>query len=150
MFKKTVCPVCGAQWNEGTYDKCPNCGWVVGTETIKNEEHNESVKESEKTIKDKPNEREDDTFEVNPRAENIADRVAGIILVLGWIIGIILVLLGIFAAGDGEIVSLFISLGGVIYILLSYVIWAFIKMLVNMSRNLFNIKDILKQAKSRE
>lgn len=33
MFKKTTCPECGAMWNEGVYDACPNCGWVVGADT---------------------------------------------------------------------------------------------------------------------
>lgn len=33
MFKKTICPECGAMWNEGVYDACPNCGWVVGADT---------------------------------------------------------------------------------------------------------------------
>lgn len=33
MFKKTICPECGAMWNEGVYDVCPNCGWVVGADT---------------------------------------------------------------------------------------------------------------------
>lgn len=141
MFKKTTCPVCGAQWNEGVYDKCPSCGWIVGTEAPKNETHNP---ESAKPRMNEPNRNAKDLFEVNPRAESIADSVAGIILVLGWIVGIVIILFSIFAVvEDGETMYIFLSFAGIVYILLSYILWAFVKMFVNMSRNLFNIKSAL-------
>lgn len=55
MFKKTTCPECGAMWNEGVYDACPNCGWVVGADTPlkRAREEAERIEQEEKKRKEK-------------------------------------------------------------------------------------------------
>ena len=147
MFKKTTCPECGARWNEGVYDKCPNCGWVVGTEPT-----HKSIKESEKTPDEqKPTEisKPDNKYDVNPSAEQIVNMILKVWLVLGWVVSIV------FAVGicgylmedvfDNVILSLVVGLiAGAINLLVVYLIWALGKLFVNISQNLFILNEKIK------
>lgn len=147
MFNKTTCPECGAQWNEGVYDKCPNCGWIVGTEPAHNE-----IKEGEKKIDEKkPIEigKSDIKYAVNPLAEKILDRILNVWLIVGWVVSIVSVVLLSAYLSEEAFDSLFLSflvglIAGAVNLLVVYFIWALGKLYVNISQNLFILNEKIK------
>ena len=84
-------------------------------------------------------------FLVNPSAESVLNSVAGVILVFGWVLAIIGVGVGIYAAKEEGVFLYAIAgvIGGALIIFSSYIIWAQFKVIVNMSRSLYNINDAL-------
>lgn len=89
-------------------------------------------------------------YEVNPTAENTVNTVAGILLIIG-IIGAFAGLvggLGMFSDNETAAGWGFIS-GGVMVFLIGLLEWAFLKVFVNISRNLYNINDVLQEIKNK-
>ena len=83
-------------------------------------------------------------YPVNPLAENILDSVLKIFLILGWILAIVCVAIGVASAiFDEDGLWLLICLGAPIILLLFYFVWARIKVIINISRNLFAIRNQL-------
>ena len=84
-------------------------------------------------------------YSVNPKAESILDGIATTVLIIGWLIAIAGAFVGIMAAYEEEVVGYAVLgvLGGALILLIFYVIWARLKVIVNMSRNLFNIHEAL-------
>ncbi len=81
-------------------------------------------------------------YDVNPAAENAVNTVARVILVLGIIIGFVLFLGGLGYIGKNEpIIVCGMMLAAMIVVILAIVLWAFLKVLVNISRNLYNINS---------
>lgn len=82
---------------------------------------------------------------VNPSAESILSSVAGVILAFGWVLAIIGIAVGIFAAKEEGVIIYAIAgvVGGAIILFSFYVLWAQLKVIVNMSRSLYNINDAL-------
>lgn len=89
-------------------------------------------------------------YSVNPNAENVLNGVAATILVIGWIFAIAGIVVGIAAAvQQGEwIYALAGVLGGGFILLLFYIIWAELKVIINISRSLYNIQDDLENLKA--
>lgn len=84
----------------------------------------------------------DDFFEVNPAAESVSSAVAKVVLVVCIIAAFILLIAGFIGLEDG---------GGIMLIGISVVCtvtgvvsWAFLKMIVNISRSLYNINNALR------
>ena len=88
-------------------------------------------------------------YSVNPKAEGILDGIATTVLIIGWVIAIIGAIVGIALAIEDEVAvyALLGVLGGALVLLIFYVIWARLKVLINMSRNLFNIHEELQNNK---
>ncbi len=89
-------------------------------------------------------------YSVNPNAENVLNGVAATILVIGWIFGIVGIIAGIAAAIDqGEwFYALAGFLGGGLILLTFYIVWAELKVIINISRSLYNINDELESLKA--
>lgn len=89
-----------------------------------------------------------DKYEVNPFAETFLDTVLKIYMVFGWILAIGSIAVSIFLAAEME--SYYIILLGVLaaalFLLTYYFIWAINKVVINMSRSLYNINENLKNA----
>ena len=81
-------------------------------------------------------------YAVNNNAERILDSVATSCLVFGWILGAIYIITGIVAAIEYEVGGGLVAAGivlGVAQIALGYLAWATLKVIVNISNNLYNI-----------
>lgn len=81
----------------------------------------------------------------NSSAETIINVLAALLLIAGVIGGFALIISGAnssggyYDAGPVEIVL------GIIVIFISVIQWAFVKIIINMSRNLFNINEFLRE-----
>ena len=89
-------------------------------------------------------------YSVNPNAENVLNGVAATILVIGWIFAVVGIIAGIAAAIDqGEwFYALAGFLGGGLILLMFYIVWAELKVIINISRSLYNIQDELESLKA--
>lgn len=90
-----------------------------------------------------------DMYEVNPFAEKYLNFFLTIHLIIGWVLAIISVISGIVlgCSSYSELSLLFIFAGifaGILIIYSTYSLWAVNKVVINMSRNLFNINERLK------
>lgn len=75
------------------------------------------------------------SHEVNPAAEKVVNSLANVILWIGCIIAAFMVIYGL-------------SVGVGIVIVVSVIVqWAFLRVVVNISRNLYNINEALRQRK---
>lgn len=84
-------------------------------------------------------------YEVNPTAENTVNTVASIILIVGIIIGVILLFGGFVMMGEaGAAAGWGVILTAVVTVIIGVVQWAFLKVLVNISRNLYNVNENIK------
>lgn len=91
-------------------------------------------------------------YSVNPGAERVANTVAQVVLWLFNIFGIITVIAGIAMAEEGgymEATGITSIIAGVILLIIGIIVWAGLKMFVNMSRNLYNINDVLHEIKNK-
>ena len=79
----------------------------------------------------------------NSAAETIVDILAVVLLIGGIIGGIALIAAGADMRYGGEP----LIIGGVATIVLALIQWAFLKVLCNISRNLFNINDFIRRSK---
>lgn len=92
-----------------------------------------------------------DYYSVNPLAEEILDR-----LIKGWlrywigfaiifgIVGVVFGIVQLFEGDHGGLIILGTLFVTVVIILLAYILWAINKVVINISRNLYNIKETLK------
>ncbi len=89
-------------------------------------------------------------YSVNPNAEYVLSGVATAILVIGWIFAIAGIIVGIVAAAEQGEWAYFLAgvLGGGLILLVFYIIWAELKVIINISRNLYNIQDELENLKA--
>lgn len=89
-------------------------------------------------------------YSVSPAAENTVNTVAGVLLVIGILGAVIGFFGGIIEFSDDEAAAgwAFIG-GGVIFFLAGLLEWAFLKVFVNISRNLYNINDVLHEIKNK-
>ena len=90
-----------------------------------------------------------DMYEVNPFAEKYLNFFLTIHLIIGWVLAIISVVCGIVlgTSSYSEFSLLFIFAGiiaGILILYSTYSLWAVNKVVINMSRNLFNINERLK------
>lgn len=88
-------------------------------------------------------------YPVNPGAENTINAVAAVLLIVGIIVCAGCVVGGlIVTAGLGDAKAWLIGVGVGLLILLSYLVqWAFVKVIVNISRNLYNINASIQAKK---
>ena len=114
------------------------------TEVSKNESSPEEKGETDtKTITDV-------AYSTDYKAEKIMNSLAELTRIAGWVIGvfhfIVAIVTAVLSDIDGGI--LFVLLGAIlcaIYVLLGYIFWAMLKVVVNMSNNLYNINQQLKK-----
>lgn len=111
-------------------------------ETIAEEEHTvarTAPRENRRTVRR-------DSFEVNPFAETLLDTMLKIVLTVGWILAIGSIIVSIFIAVDMEAYYIIILgvLAAAIILLTYYFVWAINKVVINMSRSLYNINERLK------
>lgn len=91
-----------------------------------------------------------DMYEVNPFAEKYLNFFLTIHLIIGWVLAIFSVVSGIVlgcSSSYSEFSLLFIFAGifaGILILYSTYSLWAVNKVVINMSRNLFNINERLK------
>ena len=89
-------------------------------------------------------------YAVSPTAENIVNGIAGFMLAIGLIALLVGLLGGMGEFSDGETALGWAFLGGgIVLFLISLVEWAFLKVFVNISRNLYNINDVLHEIKNK-
>ncbi len=84
-------------------------------------------------------------YSVNPNAESILNGVASVGLAIGWVLAIISIIVGIAVAYEEDIVgyALIGILAGGVILLIAYITWAQLKVIVNISRSLYNINDAI-------
>lgn len=81
-------------------------------------------------------------FEVNPAAESVSSAVAKVVLVVCLIAAFILLIAGFIGLEDG---GGFLLIGiAIVCAVTGVVSWAFLKMIVNISRSLYNINNALR------
>ena len=90
-----------------------------------------------------------DMYEVNPFAEKYLNFFLTIHLIIGWVLAIFSVVSGIVlgCSSYGKFSLLYIFAGiiaGIIILFSTYSLWAVNKVVINMSRNLFNINERIK------
>lgn len=86
-------------------------------------------------------------YSVNPSAELIINILATVLLFLGIIVSAISIVGGIAYIDMGLGITAYgisIIAGGMIIFIVSIVQWAWFKIIINISRNLFNINEQLK------
>lgn len=84
------------------------------------------------------------SHEVNPAAEKVVNSLANVILWIGCIIAAFMVIYGLSVSA----LHGFAMLGVGIVIVVSVIVqWAFLRVVVNISRNLYNINEALRQRK---
>lgn len=81
-------------------------------------------------------------YSVNPAAESISTAVASIVLAISLILAVVC-LVASFASGGDMLPALLIS--GVAIAVIGVISWASMRMLVNISRSLYNINDALRK-----
>ncbi len=81
-------------------------------------------------------------YSVNPAAESISSAVASVVLAVSLILAVIC-LIASFAAGGDMLPALLLS--GVAIAVIGLISWASMRMLVNISRSLYNINDALRK-----
>lgn len=80
--------------------------------------------------------------EVNPAAETISSTVAAIVLIISLLLAFGLVIGGIFSLQDSEIGGILIA-SGIVVGVAGVIMWASLKVIVNISRSLYNINELL-------
>lgn len=80
-------------------------------------------------------------YEVNPDAERVANSVAQVLLWVHLILGIGSIVVGIVLGIDEDELLFALIPIGVAFVLIGIIVWASIKLFVNISRNLYNIND---------
>lgn len=85
-------------------------------------------------------------YSVNPRAESLLNACLNVLLVFGWIIAIAGLGVSIYYAVEMEEYYFIAAgvFGAAVILFLFYCMWATYKLFINMSRNLFNINERLK------
>lgn len=81
-------------------------------------------------------------YSVNPFAESVSSSVASIILAISIVVAIVVLVAG-FAAGRENILLGIVGAAGIAAV--GLISWASMKMLVNISRSLYNINDALRE-----
>ena len=95
--------------------------------------------------------KEENKYKVNPAAEGVCSAVASIVLWLFIIGAVVLLVLGIMSFSDyDEETGFILIISSVVCILIGTFSWANMKMLVNISRNLYNINDAIRSQHSQE
>ena len=90
----------------------------------------------------------DGEYVVNPLAESTLNVVAVVVLVIGILAGLIILLVGVLS--DDSLGLMFGLIAGPAMFLFSGLLpWACIKVVVNMSRNLYAIREELHELKNR-
>ena len=88
-------------------------------------------------------------YSVNPAAESVCSAVAAILLTLFIIGAVVLIILGVVAFVDGDTTYGLIFCGGaLVCFVIGLVNWASMKMLINISRSLYNINDAIRSQQS--
>ena len=87
------------------------------------------------------------SYQVNPTAENVVNVLANIILWIGCILSIIGVIYGLIMIGTDWLIGGYILIASLVVIIATIVQWAFLRVVVNISRNLYNINEALRQRK---
>ena len=91
---------------------------------------------------------DDKTYATNHGAEDILERASTVFRTIFTVIGIILIIAGFvfFVSGGGGSIAVGIGalVGGICVLALGYVVWAAMIVVVNISNNLYNIRDSLK------
>lgn len=89
-------------------------------------------------------------YAVSPAAENTVNTVAGILLAIGILGAVIGFFGGVIEFTDDEAAAGWGFIGGGVVIFLAGLLeWAFLKVFVNISRNLYNINDVLHEIKNK-
>lgn len=85
-------------------------------------------------------------YSVNPKAESLLNFCLTIHLILGWIIALAAIGVSVYFAMDREEYIIIGAgvLGAIVILFLFYIVWATYKLFINISRNLFNINENLK------
>lgn len=122
-------------------------GYMKAVDTLPAPTPETSVPQSSE--KKEPRKPTPDMYEVNPFAEKYLNFFLTIHLIIGWVLAIIIVVSGIVLGSSSysEFSLLFIFAGifaGILILFLTYSLWAVNKVVINMSRNLFNINERIK------
>lgn len=89
-------------------------------------------------------------YSVNPKAESVADLVAKFFLGFNIFLAFACIIAGIVLIGDfEEEIGIAILLSSIIFVVVGIVIWATLKIIVNISRNLYNINTVLHEIKDK-
>ena len=81
-------------------------------------------------------------YDVNPAAEAISSTVAAVVLIVNLLLAFGLVIGGIFSLQESELGGLLIA-SGVVVGVAGVILWASLKVIVNISRSLYNINELL-------
>lgn len=83
-------------------------------------------------------------YYVNPFAESVGSVLAILVFIFTILISIGLIGGGIYLAQDGEITAYYLIGGGAVLLVLGIISWAYLRIIVNISRSLYNINDAIR------
>ncbi len=89
----------------------------------------------------------ENNYKVNSGAETVLNVLNTVLFVLFTLLSIAMVGIGIAQQGDGNPYGIAVIVGGVVVFLSGLVSWAALKVVINISRNLFNINDAIRALK---
>ncbi len=89
-------------------------------------------------------------YPVSPAAESTVNTIAGILLIIGCLGALVGLIGGLGQISDGDSTAGWGFLGGgLAFFLIGLIEWAFLKVFVNISRNLYNINAVLHEIKNK-
>lgn len=109
-----------------------------------NEQEQENVFQSIMESESEPVRNSYSSHSTNAAAETIINVLATLLLIAGIIGGIVIIGAGVNSLGSYWGGGEFEIIAGVIVIIVSIIQWAFMKIFINVSRNLFNINEFLR------
>lgn len=166
-MKKFECPICGTELTDSSVP-CHFCSCEPETLRKAEEEQAAQLKEEEERqakyeetkIENTPHtpvyanpnyqsflnsQPKQNTFSVNPKAEAVTDTIAKIVLGIHLFLSVAILVVGIIQIVDfDEFVGIILIATAILLAIVGIILWAGLKIIVNMSRTLYNINNAIR------
>ncbi|NLZ19574.1 MAG: hypothetical protein GXY24_04820 [Bacteroidales bacterium] len=83
-------------------------------------------------------------YYVNPLAESVGSVLATIIFIITMLVSFALIGFGVVQVQDGDSSGYYLMGGGIVLLVVGVISWAFLRIIINISRSLYNINDALR------
>jgi uncharacterized membrane protein len=83
-------------------------------------------------------------YYVNPLAESVGSVLATIVFIITMLVSFALIGFGVVQVQDGDSSGYYLMGGGIVLLVVGVISWAFLRIIINISRSLYNINDALR------
>lgn len=83
-------------------------------------------------------------YYVNPLAESVGSVLATIVFIITMLVSFALIGFGVVQVQDGDFSGYYLMGGGIVLLVVGVISWAFLRIIINISRSLYNINDALR------